>query len=61
MTDPHADDYCVVCGQRPEPDGPVMHPVASISDGCVCEECVDRTYPQPDSDESRGSYGGYQP
>lgn len=38
-TDPHAADYCVVCGSGPE-IGRMMHPVAGIENGCVCEECI---------------------
>ena len=37
--DPHADDFCVVCGRHPEP-GLTMHPVASIKNGTVCEVCT---------------------
>lgn len=37
--DPHADDFCVVCGRHPEP-GLTMHPVASIENGTVCEVCT---------------------
>lgn len=40
MSDPHADDYCVVCDVGPDA-GRTMHPVVSIEDGCVCENCVD--------------------
>jgi len=40
MTDPHADDFCVVCGDGPEPDGPKMHPVASIENGVICDTHV---------------------
>lgn len=39
MSDPHSDDYCVVCKQGVE-EGVTMHPVVSIDDGCVCESCI---------------------
>ena len=37
-SDPHENDYCVVClkGVR---RGVTMHPVAGIENGCICEEC----------------------
>jgi hypothetical protein len=37
--DPHADDFCVVCGRHPKP-GLTMHPVVSIENGTVCEVCT---------------------
>lgn len=39
MSNPHEDDFCVVCGREVR-IGIGMHPVASIENGCVCEECV---------------------
>lgn len=39
--DPHADDECVVCGRGASVEGPVMHPIASIENGYVCEGCMD--------------------
>jgi len=39
MSDPHADDFCVVCGRHPEP-GLLMHPVVGIENGTVCGICV---------------------
>lgn len=39
MSDPHANDYCVVCGVGPDA-GRTMHPVVSIENGCVCEVCI---------------------
>jgi len=40
MTDPHADDFCVVCKRGPTPEGPTMHPVATIENGYVCGDCI---------------------
>ena len=40
MSDPHADDYCVVCGNPPTVDGPMVHPVASIKNGVICDTHV---------------------
>lgn len=53
MSDPHEYDYCVVCGNSPDVDGPVMHPVASIENGVICATHVRHRKDSP-------SYGGYQ-
>lgn len=53
MTDPHADDYCVVCGQQPSVDGPLVHPVAGIEYGVICDTHVTER-------KDSASYGGYQ-
>lgn len=45
--DPHADDFCVVCGRSPE-TGLTMHPVVSIENGTVCEVCTHRFVDDPD-------------
>lgn len=41
MTDPHADEYCVVCGSEPIPGRLRMYPVVGIEDGCVCTDCIE--------------------
>jgi len=38
--DPHAHDYCVVCGVNPTVEGEIMYPVNGIENGCVCGDCV---------------------
>lgn len=38
MSDPHADNYCVVCNRSPQV-GMRMHPVNTLENGCVCGKC----------------------
>lgn len=40
-TDPHADDFCVVCGRGATVTGPSMYPVSDIKDGCICDGCIE--------------------
>lgn len=40
MSDPHEDDFCVVCGRGPR-EGVMMHPVRGIKRGYVCQECIE--------------------
>lgn len=40
MSDPHSDDYCVVCKKGPEKHI-TMHPVKDIDNGYVCQACID--------------------
>ena len=40
MSDCHSEDYCVVCKQGPE-IGYTMHPVKTIDNGYVCQNCID--------------------
>lgn len=53
MSDPHENDYCVICGETPSSGGPVMHPVASIEYGVICDDHVTER-------KDSASYGGYQ-
>jgi hypothetical protein len=53
MTNPHRNDYCVVCGDSPSSDGPKMHPVVGIDDGVVCEKHITER-------KDSASFGGYQ-
>lgn len=39
--EPHENDYCVVCENKTTVEGPKMHPVVSIENGCVCQDCVE--------------------
>jgi len=52
MTDPHANDYCVICGATPESDtNTTYHPIASIKDGMICDTHV--------NEERRSERGAY--
>lgn len=53
MSDPHSNDYCVVCGETPSVDGPKMHPIPSIECGVICETHVTER-------KDSAAYGGYQ-
>lgn len=39
MTDPHKDDFCVVCKQGVEKQV-TMHPIKTIKNGYVCGACI---------------------
>lgn len=45
MSDPHAEDTCLVCGRSPSPEGPKMHPVSGFENGVLCQACIDNTAP----------------
>lgn len=40
MSNPHDNNFCVVCKQGPD-KGVTMHPVKTIENGYVCESCID--------------------
>lgn len=43
-TDPHEDDYCIVCDRGATAEGPMMYPVNGIENVCICGECVEREH-----------------
>ncbi|UBF23429.1 hypothetical protein HATV-3_gp79 [Haloarcula tailed virus 3] len=53
MTNPHSNDYCVICGDSVSVDGPKVHPIPSIDNGVLCETHVTER-------KGSASYGGYQ-
>lgn len=38
-SNPHEDDFCVVCKRGPD-CGETMNPVRTIDNGCVCSKCI---------------------